>query len=99
MDANLNATRLGLIDAGTARTQFGLSASFSSPLSTQWGLTGELSGTHRGGVDNSLQVLAALVYSPTKRLTFDIGVARSPRPSPASTSVFAGVVFPITKLW
>ena len=99
MDANLNATRLGLVDAGTTRTQFGLSASFSTPLSAQWGLTGELSGTHRGGVDNALQVLAALAYSPTNRLTFDIGVARSPRPSPASTSVFAGVVVPITKLW
>lgn len=99
MDANLNATRLGLVDAGTARRQYGLSASFSAPLSEHWGITGEMSGTHRGGVDNSLQVLAALAYSPTQRLTFDIGVARSPRPSPAGTSVFAGVVFPITKLW
>ena len=99
IDANLNATRLGLADAGTSRTQLGLSASFSTPLSEQWGVTGEVSGTHRGGVDNSLQVLAALAYSPTKRLTFDIGVARSPRPSPAGTSVFAGVVFPLAKLW
>lgn len=99
LDANLNATRLGLVDAGTSRTQLGLSASVSTPLSEQWGVSGELSGTHRGGVDNSLQVLAALTYSPTKRLTFDIGVARSPRPSPAGTSVFAGVVFPLAKLW
>lgn len=99
LDANLNATRLGLADAGTSRTQLGLSASFSTPIAEQWGITGELSGTHRGGADNSLQVLAALAYSPTKRLTFDIGVARSPRPSPAGTSVFAGVVFPLAKLW
>lgn len=99
MDANLNATRLGVVDADTSRTQLGLSASFSTPLSEHWGITGELSGTHRGGVDNSVQVLAALAYSPTKRLTFDIGVARSPRPSPAATSVFAGVVFPLAKLW
>ena len=99
MDANLNATRLGLVDPGTSRTQVGASASFSTPLAEHWGITGELSGTHRGGADNGMQVLAALAYSPTKRLTFDIGIARAPRPSPGGTSVFAGVVFPITKLW
>ena len=99
LDANLNATRLGRVDVGTSRTQVGLSASFSTPLSEHWGITGEVSGTHRGGVDNTLQLLAALAYSPTKRLTFDIGIARAPQPSPAGTSVFAGVVFPITKLW
>ena len=99
MDANLNATRLGLVDVDTSRTQIGLSASFSTPLSAQWGITGEVSGTHRRGTDNALQVLTALVYNPTKRLTFDIGIARAPRPSPGTTTVFAGVVFPIGKLW
>ena len=99
LDANLNATRLGVADPGTSRTQIGASASFSTPLSDHWGATGEWSGTHRGGADNGMQVLAALAYSPTKRLTFDIGMARAIRPSPGGTSVFAGVVFPITKLW
>ena len=99
MDANLNATRLGAADPGTSRTQLGASASFSTPLTEQWGVTGEVSGTHRGGADNGVQVLAALAYSPTKRLTFDIGIARAPRPSPGGTSVFAGVVFPIARLW
>ena len=99
LDANLNATRLGVADPGTSRTQVGASASFSTPLSDHWGATGEWSGTHRGGADNGMQVLAALAYSPTKRLTFDIGIARALRPSPGGTSVFAGVVFPITKLW
>lgn len=99
MDVNLNATRLGVAEPGTSRTQLGASASFSTPLSEQWGLTGELSGTRRRGADNGLQVLGALTYSPTKRLTFDIGIARAPRPSPGGTAVFAGVVFPITKLW
>ena len=99
LDANLNATRLGVADPGTSRTQVGSSASVSTPLSDHWSLTGEWSGTHRGGADNGMQVLAALAYSPTKRLTFDIGIARAPQPSPGGTSVFAGVVFPITKLW
>ena len=99
LDVNLNATRLGLAETGSARTQFGASASVSTGLSEHWGLTGELSGTHRTGADNSHQVLAALTYSPSKRLTFDVGVARALRPKPAATSVFAGVVFPIAKLW
>jgi hypothetical protein len=99
MDANLNATRLGLADAGTGRTQFGASASFSGALSDHWGLTGELSGTHRSGAANGTQVLTALTYSPSKRLTFDFGVARAFRPTPATTQVFAGVVFPLAKLW
>ena len=99
MDANLNATRLGVFDDGTGRTQFGASASFSGALSDHWGLTGELSGTHRSGTSNSTQLLTAITYSPSKRLTFDFGVARAVRPTPATTQVFAGVVFPLAKLW
>ena len=99
MDANLNATRLGAADEGTGRTQIGASASFSGALSDHWGLTGEVSGTHRAGAPNGTQVLSALTYSPNKRLTFDVGVARAFRPTPATTQVFAGVVFPLAKLW
>lgn len=99
IDANFNATRIGLVDAGSSRTQLGASASFSTSLSEQWGVTGEVSGTHRAGADNGLQLLTALTFSPSKRLTFDIGVARALRPTPAGTLLFAGVVFPITKLW
>jgi len=99
MDANLNATRLGVFDDGTGRTQLGASASFSGALSDHWGLTGEVSGTHRSGAANGTQLLTALTYSPSKRLTFDFGVARAFRPTPATTQVFAGVVFPLTKLW
>ena len=99
MDANLNATRLGLADPGSSRTQLGASASFSTPLSEHWGLTGELSGTRRSGADSGVQLLTALSFSPSKRLTFDLGVARAVRPAPATNSVFAGVVFPIARLW
>jgi len=99
MDANLNALRLGLADAGTSRTQLGASASFSTALSEHWGITGELSGTRRSGAEHGTQVLTALTYSPSKLLTIDIGLARAVRPSPATTSLFAGVVFPLAKLW
>ena len=99
MDANLNGTRLGRIDPGTGRTQLGASAAFSTPVSEHWGLTGELSGTHRSGAEGGVELLSALTYSPTKRLTFDVGLARAVRPRPATTLVFAGVVLPIAKLW
>ena len=99
MDANLNALRLGRVDASTSRTQVGASASFSTALAEHWGLTGELSGTRRTGVAHSAQLLAALAYSPSKFLTIDFGIARAPRPTPATTSLFAGVVFPLAKLW
>jgi hypothetical protein len=99
MDANLNATWLGANDPGTSRTQVGLSASFSTALSERWGITGELSGTHRGGVANTAQLLGALTYSPSKRLTFDLGFARAFQPTPGTTSFFAGVVFPVAKFF
>jgi hypothetical protein len=99
MDANLNATRLGRVDAGTSSTQIGASASFSTALAERWGLTGEVSGTRRAGADSGVQWLAALAYSPSKRLTIDIGMARAVRPAPAATSLFTGVVMPIARLW
>ncbi len=64
MDANLNATRLGVADPGTGRTQVGWSTSFSTALSEQWGVNGELSGTHRGGMANSAQLLTAADLQP-----------------------------------
>lgn len=99
MDANLNATRLGAFEEGAGRTLLGVSASFSGALSDHWGLTGEVSGTHRAGAANGTQLLTAVTYSPSKRLTFDIGIARAVRPAPATTQVFAGVVFPLARLW
>ncbi|MDE2095578.1 MAG: transporter [Burkholderiales bacterium] len=99
MDANLNATRLGAVDPGSARTQLGASASFSTALAGPWALTGELAGTRRRGADSGFQVLTALTYSPSKFLTFDVGLTRAVRPQPAATSLFAGVVFPIARLW
>ena len=98
VDGNLNLTRVGAIDAGTARTQAGWSAAFSLPLKERWGSIAELSGTQRGGTDKTAQVLAALTYSPSKRLTFDAGVTRSLH-SAQEWSLFAGVVLPIAKLW
>ncbi|MGZ3254334.1 MAG: transporter [Burkholderiaceae bacterium] len=99
MDANLNFTRYGAVDVGTARTQTGLSSSFSVPVSDRWGVTAELSGTHRNGAPNTAQFLTAATFSPSKRLTIDMGVARGLTSASPDWSLFTGVVMPIAKLW
>ncbi|MQA21601.1 transporter [Rugamonas rivuli] len=99
MDANLNATRLGAHDAGTGRTQTGLSASFSTLISERWGVTGEWSGTRRSGADSTAQVLVALSYSPSKRLTVDFGMAHGLNHASPDWAFFSGVVLPLAQLW
>ncbi len=99
MDANLNLTRIGLVDLTTSRTQIGLSTSFSLPVADQWGVSAELSGTHRSGTPNAEQLLAAVAYSPSKRLTIDMGMAKGLNHASQDWSLFAGVVLPLAKLW
>jgi hypothetical protein len=99
MDANFNVTRLGAYDADTGRTQTGLSASFSTPVSEKWGATAELSGTHRRGQADTAQLLVAATYSPSKRLAIDFGVAKGLNAASQDWSLFSGLVAPIARLW
>ncbi|MBC7501929.1 MAG: transporter [Herminiimonas sp.] len=99
MDANVNVTRLGLVESGTARLQTGLSTSFSMPLDERWGATAEVSGTHRSGVPNARQFLLAATFSPTKRMTIDFGVIKGLTQASQDWSFFSGIVLPIAKLW
>ena len=99
MDANLNLTSLGGVGAGEGRVQDGLSASFSTALGEQWGITGELSGTRRAGVASTAQALVALSYSPSKRLTIDVGLAHGLNAASTAWQLFSGLVLPIAKLW
>jgi hypothetical protein len=99
MDTNLNFTRLGAYEPGSGRTQTGLSASFSTPVSEQWGLTWEWSGTRRRRADSTAQALLAASYSPGKRLTIDAGLAHGLNRATPDWSFFTGLVFPLAKLW
>jgi hypothetical protein len=99
MDANLNFTKLGAVDAGTSRVQTGWSTAFSMPVTDKWGAATELSGTHRSGVANTSQWLAAATFSPSKRLTIDVGIAKGLTPASPDWSLFTGVVMPVAKLW
>jgi len=69
------------------------------PVAAQWGATAELSGTHRAGAATTAQLLTALAYSPSKRLTFDFGLAKGLNRASDDWSLFAGVVLPLAKVW
>jgi hypothetical protein len=99
MDANLNFTRLGEADAGTSRAQTGLSAAFSLPVADKWSAIAELSGVRHNGEAGTSQLLTALAYSPSKWLTFDVGIAKGLTSASQDWSVFTGVVMPIARLW
>ena len=99
MDANAEVTRLGLIEPGTGRNLAGLSASFSTPVSEHWGATAEWSGTHRSGADNTAQLLLAAAYSPSKRITIDVGAAHGLTAASPDWSLFGGLVVPLGQMW
>jgi hypothetical protein len=99
MDANAELTRLGAIAPGAGRNLAGLSAAFSTPVSEHWGATAELSGTHRSGADNTAQLLLAAAYSPSKRITIDVGAAHGLTAASPAWSLFGGVVVPLGQMW
>lgn len=99
MDLNLNFSKLGGVDVGTSRVQTGLSSSFSLPINDQWGANLEWSGARRSGVASTAQLLGALTYSPSKRLTMDAGVIRGLNKASPDWSLFTGIVVPLARLW
>ncbi|WP_234484747.1 transporter [Noviherbaspirillum pedocola] len=99
LDANLNTTRVGVVEPGTARMQTGLSAAFSMPLTKGWRGVTELSGTRRSGTPTTAQLLAAVVYNPSKWYSIDVGMAKGLTRKSQDWSIFSGFVVPIAKLW
>jgi hypothetical protein len=87
-DINIVAARLGGPEAGTARTGLLLAAALSRALSDRWSVSAELSGAHRGGVDDTRQLLLATSYNVSRRLVVDVGAARSLR---SGTPVWSAV--------
>lgn len=99
LDANLNTTRIGIVEPGTGRMETGLSAALSMPLSDSLTGTAELAGTRRSGTSSTAQFLAAVVYSPNNRYSIDFGVAKGLNSASQDWSFFTGFVVPIAKLW
>ncbi len=99
LDTNINTTRLGAPDAGTSRTLTGVSSSLSTSLTEKWGAVGELSGTHQSGTPNNALFLAALTYSPSKRMVIDFGLAKGLNNASPDWAAFTGIVIPIANFW
>lgn len=99
LDANLNFTHVGLVNAGEASIQTGEAASFSYPLNEKLAVIAELSGVQRSGTASTAQLLTAITYSPSKVLTFDVGAAKGLNQASQDYSLFFGMVLPIAKLW
>jgi hypothetical protein len=99
MDANLNVTHIGGVTSPESATQTGTSASFSTAYNDKLSLAAEIAAARRSGTSNTAQVLFAAAYSPTKRLTFDVGIAKGLNSATQDWALFAGVVVPVAKLW
>jgi hypothetical protein len=89
-DVNLVLTRLGEHAAEQGETETLFAAAASTNVSARWGVVGEYSGTRQRGADSSTQWLCAASFSPSRRVTWDGGVARSRTAGVASWSFFVG---------
>ncbi len=90
-DLNLIGTRFGQVGLGQNRWQSTWAASLSHPISENWGLVGELSGTYQRGAPSTSQFLAGFSYSLSKRTVFDFGAAAGLNRASPNWSAFGGV--------
>ena len=99
VDLNGVTTRLGQFDPGTSRYQTLWAAALSRSLDGPWGITGELSGTRQRGVGSTAQLLTAVTYNVSRRMTLDAGVSHSLRAHGHDWSVFTGVTMLVGRLF
>jgi hypothetical protein len=98
-DLNLSATRLGAPEPETSRSQLVWAAALSRSFGERWNGVAELSGTHRGGVDNTSQLLVAASCSVSRRFVVDAGGARSLRNGTPVWSAFTGFTWLAARLF
>jgi hypothetical protein len=92
-DLNLMATRSGAAEPGVNRMQGLWAASLSRSLNDQWGVVGEFSGTHQGGMAGTSQALVATSYNVSKAMTLDFGLSHSLRSGVPDRAVFGGITW------
>ena len=93
------ATRLGAPEAETSRTQLLWAGALSRSLGDRWSVVAELSGTHRGGVDDTRQLLVATSLNVSRRFVVDAGGARSLRYGAPVWSAFTGFTWLAARLF
>ncbi len=92
LDVNAGLTRFGVKASGTSNISALWAAALSKGLGN-WGLAGELSGTHQNGTSDMHQVLGAVSYSLSPRVVVDGGLSTSFQGSQTSHAVFLGVTW------
>ncbi len=97
LDVNLNATRLGAVEAGTGLIRWGWAAALSHPLDAHWSLSAELSGAARRGTTADNQMLVAMAYAPNNRVVIDAGMAVGLSHAAVNRTCFIGVSFLLQK--
>ena len=99
IDANLGATKIGLIEQGLARWQYPWAVAVSRAVNDDWSLVIEESGTYRHGAGATTQMLVAATYNVTKRLVLDGGLVSGTSNAALKWSAFMGVTYLAAKFW
>ncbi len=98
VDINVGAVRLGKAEDHGSPTEAVWAFAVSRSIGTRWGIAGELSGSQQTGADSSRLALLAATYSPGRRATLDLGVARGLATPATGWSIFAGGTFLLTPI-
>ena len=99
LDANLTATHVGAWGEGESRLQHGWAVAVSRSINDQWGIFAEPSGTHRRGTPVAAQLLVGANYNASKRLVFDVAVARRMSAAGPDWQVMAGMTLLVGRVW
>jgi hypothetical protein len=99
VDFNASVAHIGGVDFGASPRLLGWAAALSRNLTEAWGVVGELSGTHQGGVGSTSQALVAASYSVSPALTLDFGVSKGLSTASGGWSVFSGATFLAARLF
>jgi len=91
IDINAGYTTLGATDPGTHRHVLLWATAASRDVTERWGLDGEFSGTHQGGVPNQAQFLGAVTYSAAPTVVLDAGALAGLDSGAPRYGVFAGL--------
>lgn len=98
-DINFMTTHIGGVGPGEGRWQKGWAAALSRNLTEQWGVSGEISGTRRGGSTSTSQAVVAASYVLSREVTLDFGMSKGLNAASGGWSAFSGLTFLAARLF
>jgi hypothetical protein len=91
VDINLNYTRLGVASAAETRNVVGWALAASRPISTRWGVVGELSGVRQRGAPHQVTFLGGASYNVRPTIVVDAGALAGLDHAAARFGAFLGM--------